>query len=247
MLSLLALVTWGEIMFYGWNPTYWVFALPALVLALLAQAFVRNSYRRYLKVPNSSGSTGLDVARLIIRRTGLDLAVEGVSGELTDHYDPRNNVLRLSQDVASEASVASAAIVAHEMGHALQDADNYLPLQVRTGLVPVINFTSWMGPILFLVGLWLNIYDLAWVGVLAFSGAVVFALITLPVEFNASRRGLRLLEDTEVLVERSELRAARTVLGAAAMTYVAALAQSISTLLYYVFILGGRGRSRRRR
>jgi len=232
--------------FYGWNPTYWIFALPALVLALLVQAFVRNSYRRYLAVPNSSGATGLDVARLIIERTGLDLAVEGVSGELSDHYDPRNNVLRLSHGVASRASVASAAIVAHEMGHALQDADNYLPLRVRSGLVPVVNFTSWLGPILFLLGLWLNIVDLAWVGVLAFSGAAVFALITLPVEINASRRGLRLLEDTEVLVERSELRAARTVLSAAALTYVAALAQSISTLLYYMFILRGRGRSRRR-
>jgi len=233
--------------FYGWNPAYWIFALPALLLALLAQAFVRNSYHRYLKVPNSSGMTGLDVARIIIRRTGLDLVVEGVPGELTDHYDPRSNVLRLSQGVASKASVASAAIVAHELGHALQDAEAYLPLRLRSGLVPVVNFTSWLGPILFLVGLWLNVYDLAWVGVLAFSGAVVFALITLPVEINASRRGLHLLEVTEILVDRSELRAARTVLGAAALTYVAALAQSISTLLYYMFILGGRGQGRRRR
>jgi len=234
-------------MFYFWNPTYWAFALPALVLALVAQAFVRRSYRRYLQVPNSSGTTGLEAARAIMRSAGLNLSVEGVPGQLTDHYDPRSDTLSLSRDVASRASVASVAIVAHELGHALQDANAYLPLRLRSGLVPLVNLTSWLGPILFLVGLWLNILDLAWVGVVVFSGAVVFALVTLPVEIDASRRGLRLLKQSGVLVSPSELRGAQIVLGAAALTYVAALAQSISTLLYYVFILGGLGRGRRRR
>ncbi|NLE45549.1 MAG: zinc metallopeptidase [Chloroflexi bacterium] len=232
-------------MFYGWNPMYWVFALPALLLALLAQALVQSSYRRYLRVANSSGMTGLEVARRIMRTTGLDLVIEGARGQLTDHYDPRGKVLRLSQEVATHASVASAAIVAHELGHAQQDAQGYLPLRVRTGLVPVVNFTSWLGPILFLIGMLLNSYDLAWVGVLAFSGAVLFALVTLPVEINASVRGLRLLEQSGVLVASAERQGARRVLSAAALTYVAGLAQAVSTLLYYMFLLGGRPRRRR--
>jgi hypothetical protein len=229
-------------MFYRWNPTYWIFAAPALILALIAQWWVRSSYRKYLKVPNRNGVTGVEAAQRLMRQAGIHLQIEGASGELSDHYDPRSNILRLSRDVASQASVASLAIVAHEVGHAEQDAQEYLPMRLRSGLVPVVNFTSWLGPILFMLGLWLNLYELAWVGVLAFAGAAVFALVTLPVEINASRRGLRLLEQTGLVANKEEKRKARRVLTAAAMTYVAALAQAISTLLYYVFLLGGRSR-----
>ena len=232
-------------MFIGWDPTYWIFALPALVLGLIAQALVQNRYRKYLQVPNAARITGAEAARRLMRTAGLYLQVEGAPGQLSDHYDPRSKVLHLSQGVAGRASVASVAIVAHEVGHAEQDAQGYLPMRVRSGLVPVVNFTSWMGPILFFVGLLLNWTNLAWLGVLAFAGAAVFALVTLPVEINASRRGLRLLEQSGILVDNAERRGARKMLNAAALTYVAALAQAVSTLLYYVFILGGRGRRRR--
>jgi Zn-dependent membrane protease YugP len=231
-------------MFYTWDPMYWVFALPALLLGLIAQGLVQSAYRKYLQVPIAAGITGAEAARRIMRTAGLSLRVEGVPGDLSDHYDPRSKVLRLSRGVATRASVASVAIVAHEVGHAEQDAQAYTPMRIRSGLVPVVNFTSWLGPVLFLIGLWLNSYQLAWLGVLAFAAATVFALVTLPVEINASRRGLRLLEQSGILMSQAEQQGARRVLNAAALTYVAALAQSVSTLLYYTFLLGGRGRRR---
>jgi Zn-dependent membrane protease YugP len=230
--------------FYAWDPTYWLFALPALLLGLIAQAVVQSSYRKYLRVPNTAGVTGVEAAQRIMRAAGTYLKIEGAAGELSDHYDPRAGVLRLSRGVATRASVASVAIVAHEIGHAQQDVQGYLPMRVRSGLVPVVNLTTWLGPILFFIGLMLNLYNLAWVGVLAFAGAAVFALVTLPVEVNASRRGLRLLEQSGILVGRAEQQGARRVLNAAALTYVAALAQAVSTLFYYSFLLGGRGRRR---
>jgi hypothetical protein len=231
-------------MFLTWNPTYWLFAAPALILALIAQWWVRASYQRYLQVRNGADVTGLEAARRMMQRTGLRLNIERAPGTLSDHYDPRSKVLRLSEGVANRPSVASLAIVAHELGHAEQDAQAYTPMRIRSGLVPVVNFTSWLGPILFIAGWWLSLRPIAWLGVIAFSGAALFALVTLPVEINASRRGLRLLEQTGILTGREEKRQARRVLTAAAMTYVAALAQAISTLLYYVFLLGGRGRRR---
>ena len=233
-------------MFWTWNPTYWLFALPALLLALIAQAWVRGSYRKYLRVPNSAGVTGAEAARRMMEMSELYVPVEGTPGELTDHYDPRRKVLSLSKSAATQASVASVAIVAHEIGHAEQDAQAYMPLRVRSGLVPIVNLTSWIGPILFIVGMWLNLLELSWLGVVVFAGAAVFALVTLPVEINASQRGLRLLKQSGILTSQSEVAGARRILNAAALTYVAALAQSVSTLLYYFFLLGGRGRRRRR-
>jgi hypothetical protein len=224
------------------DPTYWIFALPALILALVAQAWVRSSYRKYLRVANGAGVTGLEAAQRLMRLAGINLNIERASGELSDHYDPRSGVLRLSSGVARRASVASLAIVAHELGHAQQDVQDYLPMRLRSGLVPLVNFTSWLGPILFFVGLMLNAEGLAWLGVLAFAGAAVFALVTLPVELNASRRAMQLLEQSGLLVNREEKAGARRVLTAAALTYVAALAQAISNLLYYIFLLGGRRR-----
>ncbi len=224
------------------DPTYWIFALPALILALVAQAWVRSSYRKFLQMSNGAGVTGLQAAQRLMRTAGVQLNIERAQGELSDHYDPRQRVLRLSPGVARRASVASLAIVAHELGHAVQDVQDYLPMKLRSGLVPLVNFTSWLGPILFFVGLMLNAEALAWLGVMAFAAAAVFALVTLPVEINASRRGMRLLEESGLMVDGQEKWGVRRVLTAAALTYVAALAQAISNLLYYVFLLGGRRR-----
>ncbi len=229
-----------------WNPTYYLFALPAFLLALYAQWKVRTAYRRYMRVPNAAGVTGLDAARLLLARTGLGVRIEGVRGTLTDHYDPRTKTLRLSPGVAQSASVGALAIVAHEVGHAMQDAQAFALLRLRSGLVPIVNFTSWLGPILFMIGWFMNYQPLASLGVIFFGGAVVFSLLTLPVELDASRRGTRLLEETKLVSGDEDLKGARRVLSAAALTYVAALAQSVSTMLYYLFLLSGSSRRRRR-
>ncbi len=230
-------------MFMMWDPLYWIIAAPALILALVAQWWVRHSYQKYLQVRNGSNMTGLEATKHMMRSIGLRLQIEPARGTLSDHYDPRSKTLRLSQEVANRPSVTSVAIAAHELGHAQQDADAYTPMRLRSGLVPVVNFTSWLGPILFIAGLWLNVYPIAWVGVIAFSAAAVFALVTLPVEINASRRGMQLLAQSGILTSPAEKKKARRVLTAAALTYVAALAQAVSTLLYYVLLLGG-GRRR---
>lgn len=222
-----------------WDPMYLVFALPALLLAFYAQAKVKGAYSRYTRVANSRGVTGLQAAKYLLESVGLSfLNIEGTPGELSDHYDPRSKTLRLSPAVARQPSVAALSIVAHEIGHALQDAEGYAPLRIRSGLVPAVTVGSWVGPILFMVGLLMASPTLAWAGVVAFAGAAVFALVTLPVEFNASRRGLTLLSRSGLLAE-AELKGAKQVLDAAALTYVAALAQSLSTLLYYIFLLSG--------
>jgi Zn-dependent membrane protease YugP len=227
---------------------YFVFALPALLLALYAQWKVKSAYSRYSQVPNARGITGQEAARILLRSAGLDhIRVEGTSGTLTDHYDPGKDVLRLSSGVANSASVAALGIVAHEIGHATQDATNYSPLRLRAGLVPIVNIGSWLGPIIFFVGLLLAQYTqsttVAWIGLFLFAGTAVFALVTLPVEFNASKRALQLLENYQ-LAGGQELQQTKAVLNAAALTYVAALAQALSTLLYYFFILSGFRRRR---
>lgn len=221
------------------DPMYLIFALPALLLGLYAQMKIRTSYSKYLRVPNSRGITGLNAARYLLDSAGLyDVEIEGTSGELSDHYDPSKRKLRLSRGVANSPSVAALGIVAHEVGHAVQHAEKYGPLQVRSAIVPIVSIGTWLGPILFIIGFLLQAYDLAVLGVLAFAGAAVFSLITLPVELNASSRAMQMLTRTG-LVTQQEYNGARSVLSAAALTYVAAAAQSISTLLYYVFLLGG--------
>jgi Zn-dependent membrane protease YugP len=225
------------------DPRYLIFALPALLLAFYAQFKVRSAYQRYSRKPNARGMSGYEAARILLRSLGLDhVKVERARGRLSDHYDPSKDVLRLSEGVANGRSVASLGIVAHEIGHVMQDATNYAPLRLRSGLVPAVSIGSWLGPIIFFVGFFLSGYTgsttIAWLGLFLFAGTVVFALITLPVEFNASKRALQLLQTYQLAVG-GELQEAKKVLDAAALTYVAALAQALSTLLYYVFLLTG--------
>ncbi|MDH7489809.1 MAG: zinc metallopeptidase [Anaerolineae bacterium] len=221
------------------DPMYLIFALPALVLGLYAQMKIRTSYSKYLRVANARGLTGLNAARYLLDSAGLyNVEIEGTPGELSDHYDPSSRKLRLSRGVANSPSVAALGIVAHEVGHAMQHAEGYGPLRLRSAIVPIVSIGTWLGPILFVIGFLLQAYDLAVLGVLAFAGAAVFSLITLPVELNASSRAMQMLTKTG-LVTQQEYSGAKSVLSAAALTYVAAAAQSISTLLYYVFLLGG--------
>ena len=227
--------------------TYLIFALPALLLALYAQWKVKSTYSRYSQVPNARGITGQEAARILLRSDGLDdISLEQTPGTLSDNYDPSKDVLRLSRGVANSPSVAALGIVAHEIGHAHQDATNYSPLRLRAGLVPIVNIGSWLGPIIFFVGLLMAPYigstTVAWIGLFLFAGTAVFALVTLPVELNASKRAQQLLENYQ-LASGQELQQTKAVLDAAALTYVAALAQALSTLLFYFFILSG---SRRR-
>jgi len=221
------------------DSSYFIFVIPALLLGLWAQMKVKSAYAKWTQVRNQRGLTGLDAANLIIPREGLQVSIEGIPGQLTDHYDPRTKKLRLSQGVARQPSVAALAIVAHELGHALQDSQGYAPLKLRGAIVPAVRVSSWVGPILFFVGLLFNFVQLAWVGVIFFGAGAVFALITLPVEFNASRRALALLQ-TYQLADGEELKGAKSVLDAAALTYIAALIQSLATMLYYVSILNRR-------
>ena len=229
---------------FFFDPIYLVFALPALLLAFYAQFKVQSAYGKYSQKSNWRGISGLEAARYLLSSAGLShIRVEGTPGQLTDHYDPRSEILRLSPQVANSRSVAALGIVAHEVGHAMQDAQAYAPLRWRTGLVPAVNIGSWLGPILFLIGFLMQVPSLAWVGVLFFAGSAVFALITLPVELNASGRALQMLRTAGLVTGGQETEGVKSVLNAAALTYVAALAQALSTLLYYVFLLTGFSRN----
>lgn len=225
---------------FFFDPLYLVFALPALLLGLYAQMKVQGAVNKYSQVATTRGVTGGQVARFLLDSEGLNnVRVEETGGFLSDHYDPRAKVLRLSPDVYRGRSVAAAGIAAHEMGHALQDARGYAPLALRSAMVPTVQFGSWLGPLIFIAGFLLNLTTLAWVGLILFAGVAAFALVTLPVEFDASRRAKQLLVDRGVLVSQ-EMQGINSVLDAAALTYVAAAAQAISTLLYYAFLLMGR-------
>ena len=222
------------------DPLYILFSLPAILLALFAQARVKANFAKFSRVATMRGVTGAQVARSLLDSNGLQqVKVERAKGFLSDHYDPRTKVLRLSPAVHDSHSVAAAGIAAHEMGHALQDARNYAPLGLRSVMVPSVRLGSWAGPILFLIGYWVNVTGLAWFGLALFAATVVFALVTLPVEFDASRRAKQLLVNHGVLASQ-EMAGVNKVLNAAALTYVAGALQAISTLLYYAFILMGR-------
>jgi Zn-dependent membrane protease YugP len=224
------------------DPMYLLFAAPALIVMLYAQWRVSSTYKKYSKVSNTQRKTGADMALLLLRANGLsDVKVEETKGVLTDHYDPRKKRLRLSRDVYRLSSVSAMGIVAHEVGHALQDNTGYIPMKIRGALVPVANVGTWLGYGCFLVGILLSITNLVWAGVILFSCAVFFSLITLPVEFNASARARQMLKSNG-LVTTAESDGASAVLSAAALTYVAALLQAVSSLMYYIFLATGMSR-----
>jgi len=237
---------------FFFDPMYFVFALPALILAVIAQWRVKATVSKYEKVFTGRGQTGARVARALLDYHGLqDVAVERTGGFLSDNYDPRTRVLHLSPAVFDTPSVSAVGIAAHETGHAIQHQENYWPLTARAAIVPAVQFGSFLGPLVFFAGLMLSYFtnsdlglQVAWLGVLLFSVVALFALITLPVEFDASRRAKQLLQSYQFTSHDEQVGVTR-VLDAAALTYVAGLAQALSTLLYYVFILTGFGRRRR--
>lgn len=225
------------------NSSYLLFMVPAFLLMMLTSWYVRSAYNKWSKVPSSSRLTGAQAAQRLVSSGALyGVKIEGVSGNLSDHYDPRSKTLRLSQGVYNNASVAAVAIAAHELGHAMQDAEDYLPLRLRAALVPAVNIGSWLGWILIMIGLFLNMLNLAWLGVLVFSGGALFALATLPVELNASARAKALLSETGIIQTDQERRGVNNVLNAAALTYVAALVTAVLQLLYFASMIGGRRR-----
>ncbi len=225
-----------------------LFSVPGMLLAMWAQSRLKSNFNKYSKVNTKRNVTGEQVARELLDAYGLhDVAVEHVAGNLTDHYDPRSKTLRLSDATFASTSVAAAGVAAHEMGHALQDAENYGPLKLRGGMVPAVNFGSRMGPMLVMGGFLLANFVgnfgmyVAIAGLILFSGAALFSLITLPVEFDASKRAKKLLH-AEQIMDPQEIQGVDKVLDAAALTYVAAAAAAIGQLLYYAFLIFGRRR-----
>jgi Zn-dependent membrane protease YugP len=243
------------------DPTYLCFMAPAFLLMMLASWYVNSAYSRWSRVRVRSGLTGAQAAQRLIASGGLSGAwgvqspttsgnlagvqIQRIGGNLTDHYDPRDKVLRLSAGVADNPSVAAVAVAAHELGHALQDSEDYFPLRFRAALVPMVNLGSWLGWIMIFAGLLLRLTNLAWLGVLVFSGGALFALATLPVELNASARAKRLLAETGIIAGEDEQAGVNTVLNAAALTYVAGLATAVLQLLYFVSLVGAMGGRRR--
>ena len=216
---------------YGmyYDSTWFIFVLPALLIGLLAQAKVSGAYNRYSRVNSGSGITGAQVARMILDRNGLyDVPVEPVAGQLTDHYDPRTRVVRLSSSIYNGSSIASMSVAAHEAGHALQHADGYFPLILRNNMAPIVSFSSRFVWILIVLGFLVSPFLLE-LGIAIFIGVVVFQLVTLPVELNASRRAMAQLENG--ISPRESLRPAKSMLSAAAFTYVAATLTAIAELL----------------
>jgi Zn-dependent membrane protease YugP len=232
--------------FFYFDPTYLLCMVPAILLTLGAQIYVSSAYRKWSKVPARSQLSGAQAAQRLIQYANLyNVQIQGVRGNLTDHYDPRSKVLRLSEKVYSQPSVASIAIAAHELGHAMQDAEGYGPLRFRAMLVPAVNIGSYLGWIFIIVGLLFNFTGLAWLGVLVFGLGALFAFATIPVEFDASARAKRVLVESGIIMGEDEQRGVNAVLNAAALTYVAALFTAIMQLLYYAsLVLGSSGRRR---
>ena len=224
--------------FYDWT---YILLIPALILSMWAQFRVSSTFNRFSKVRASSGMTATQMAEQLLHAEGVyDVSVERTRGNLTDHYDPKNMVLRLSDSTANSTSVAALGVAAHEAGHVLQHRDGYAPLMLRTAAVPVVNIGSNLSWPLFLVGLIFSWEPLLYAGIALFALAVLFALITLPVEFNASKRALAALEANGYLQPGEEMRGAKKVLSAAAMTYVASAFMAIMQLLRLLAIAGAR-------
>ena len=227
---------------------YLIVMLPTLILSLIAQGMVKGRFAKYSRVPVSSGLTGAQAAYEMLRSSGLEtkVRIEQVSGFLSDHYDPRAKVLRLSPEVYGGRSIASIGVACHEVGHAMQDAKGYLPLVLRNMAVPAAQFGSNLGIILFFVGFMLTSSipvlgtNIAWLGLILFAGVVVFQLVNLPVEFNASTRAKQMASSLGFVNGRAEEDGMAKVLSAAALTYVAATLTAVVTLLYYVSLLMNR-------
>ncbi len=226
--------------FYGIDSTSLTITFIAVVISLWAQYNVTSTFKKYSRVTSERGMTGFDAARRILDANGLrHVRVEQVAGDLTDHYDPKANVIRLSSSVYGVPSAAAVGVAAHEAGHAIQHATGYFPIKVRTAIIPLCNIGSSLAMPLILLGLLLSFIPLAYLGIIFFCAAILFQLVTLPVEFNASRRALETLEGSAMLTGDS-LKASRKVLTAAALTYVASLAVSLLNLLRLILIVNGR-------
>ena len=228
--------------FNYFDPYYWMILVPAFLIALLAQLNVSSTFNRYSRVACRRGLTGAQAAEEVLRAHGVyGVRIERVAGKLSDHYDPRSNVIRLSDAVYGSDSIAAVGVAAHEAGHAVQYAQEYGPIKIRGAIIPVCNFSSQISILLIVLGFALYSRPLFAVGVVLFAVATVFQIVTLPVEFDASRRAIRSLDSTHLLDDQ-ELRGAKKVLGAAAMTYVAALMVSIAQLLRFVLAFNSRRR-----
>lgn len=232
------------------DPTFFIFIVPALILGLIAQAMVKSKFAKYSQVRTMRGLTGAQVARQILDTNGLDnVIVEETQGFLSDHYDPRSHTLRLSPDVARVPSIAAVGVAAHEAGHALQHARGYAPLQLRSAMVPAVQFGTWLGPMIIIGGILLETFlraggfgmTIAWFGVALYALVALFAIITLPVELDASARAKKLLYEYNI-VDKQELAGVNSVLGAAAWTYVVAALAAILELARWIFILTGMSR-----
>lgn len=225
--------------YFMWDPTY-ILVIIGVVLSLLASARVRTTFNKYRSVRSVSGLTGAQVAQRILEHAGIyDVSIVQVSGDLNDHYDPRNKQIALSSSVYNNSSISAIAVAAHECGHVIQHASAYGPLSVRTSLVPVVNFSSKISWLVIVAGIIFSMQNIITIGIVLFSVAVLFQLVTLPVEFNASSRALALLDNLGILGQ-AEGKCAKKVLNAAALTYVAAAAASILQLLRLVLLFGRR-------
>lgn len=232
--------------------TYFIYAIIPFLISLYAQFKIQSAYRKYSSIQTQTGVSGYEAARKMLDAHGLNsVKIEPVRGTLSDHYDPRKKVLRLSDGVYNSSSIAAVGVACHEAGHAYQDAESYGPLKLRSAMIPAVNIGSFLGPILFMLGLVMSsMYEMgihiAEIGLIIFSATAVFALVTLPVEFNASERGKAWLANSGLLYQ-NELDGVSEILKAAAMTYVSAAIQSLSNVMYYASILNSRNsRSRRR-
>ena len=228
--------------YYYYDPTYMLIVISALI-SLFAQFLINSRFSKYSRVRSRSGMTGAQAAERILQSQGIyDVAIQRVSGNLTDHYDPRNKTLNLSDAVYASTSVAAVGVAAHECGHAIQHARGYAPLSFRSALVPVANIGSQLSWLFIILGIFFGgSHTLIMIGILMFSAAVLFQLVTLPVEFNASGRALKLLSETGIL-QKDEVSDTRKVLSAAALTYVAAAATAVLQLLRLLRLFGGNDR-----
>jgi len=215
-------------------------ALVAALITIVAQGFVSGSYSKYSKVKNVNGFTGREVARKILDDNGLqDVDVVEVGGYLSDHYDPKNKVIRLSSNIYSDSSIASVSVASHECGHAIQDKEGYLFMRIRSSMVPIVNFSSYAGYIAIMLGLFASSFEIIWIGIFLEMAILLFQLVTLPVEFDASRRALREIENNKIL-NNEEIKQGRMMLFSAALTYIASVANALLQILRLVLLYGRR-------